>query len=132
MRRINTISSNGDILGGIVFNGRLFGQLALSRCLGDFNLKPYGLIVKPSFMKMEVFDGDYIVIASDGVWDVVNEVLRGEISSAQLENNDIYRTGDDTGFDVTSSTSNNADFYAIAGIDYIKQAFISANNYRLI
>lgn len=59
--------------GGLVFNGRLFGQLALSRALGDFNLKPNGLITKPSFFKKEVSEGDFIVACSDGVWDVVSE-----------------------------------------------------------
>ena len=61
-------------LGGMVFNSRLFGQLALSRALGDYSLKPYGLSATPSMYKYNVSEKDtYVVIASDGVWDVVSE-----------------------------------------------------------
>ena len=61
-------------MGGMVFNSRLFGQLALSRALGDYSLKPYGLSTTPSMYRHYVSEKDkYVVIASDGVWDVVNE-----------------------------------------------------------
>ena len=60
--------------GGMVFNNRLFGQLALSRALGDYSLKPYGLSATPSLYRHYVGEKDmYVVIASDGVWDVVSE-----------------------------------------------------------
>ena len=61
-------------LGGLVFNGRLFGQLALTRALGDFSLKNNGLISTPSIYKVKILDDDiFIVIASDGVWDALSE-----------------------------------------------------------
>ena len=67
---IDRIKSNE----GIIFNGRLFGQLALSRALGDFSMKGYGLIATPSIYKKTITDKDkYVVICSDGVWDVVEE-----------------------------------------------------------
>ena len=60
--------------GGIVFCGRMFGQLALSRALGDFSLKPHGLIATPSVSYHMVNENDlYIIMASDGVWDVLKE-----------------------------------------------------------
>ena len=61
-------------IGGIIFNGRLFGQLNLSRSLGDFSLKNNGLISTPSIHKHKISEDDsYIIIASDGIWDVLNE-----------------------------------------------------------
>lgn len=61
-------------IGGIIFNGRLFGQLILSRALGDFSLKNIGLISTPSIHKHKISEDDsYIIIASDGIWDVLNE-----------------------------------------------------------
>ena len=78
-------------VGGIVFNGRLFGQLALSRALGDFSMKAYGLICTPSIHKHIINDKDkYVVIASDGVWDEVKEkeisemCIDGDISCEAL------------------------------------------------
>ncbi len=61
-------------LGGLIFNGRLFGQLVLSRALGDFSLKNNGLISIPSIHKILLNEDDcFIVIASDGIWDVLSE-----------------------------------------------------------
>ena len=60
--------------GRIVFCGRMFGQLALSRALGDFSLKPHGLIATPSVSYHMVNENDlYVIMASDGVWDVLKE-----------------------------------------------------------
>ena len=59
---------------GLIFNGRLFGQLTLTRALGDFSLKNNGLISTPSIYKVKILDDDvFIVIASDGVWDTLSE-----------------------------------------------------------
>jgi serine/threonine protein phosphatase PrpC len=61
-------------LGGIVFNGRMFGQLALSRALGDHAMKKYGLCPRPAIHKHFINEKDkYIVVCSDGVWDVIEE-----------------------------------------------------------
>ena len=71
-------------IGGIIFNGRLFGQLNLSRSLGDFSLKNNGLISTPSIHKHKISEDDiYIIIASDGIWDVLNEEF---ISNLCIEN----------------------------------------------
>ena len=59
-------------VGGVVFNARVFGQLALSRALGDHAMKKYGVICTPHIYKHIVTEKDkYIVLCSDGVWDVV-------------------------------------------------------------
>lgn len=65
-------------------NGRIGGQQAITRSLGDFEMKKYGVIAEPEFIRRQVFAGDeFVIIATDGLWDVVddqtavNEVLKG-------------------------------------------------------
>ena len=60
--------------GGKITKNRVMGQLVLSRCLGDLYCKKYGVSNIPdiSINKLEK-NIKYIVIASDGVWDVVQE-----------------------------------------------------------
>ena len=61
-------------VGGIVFNGRVFGQLALSRALGDHAMKKYGVICLPNIVKHLISQKDrFIVLCSDGVWDVLSD-----------------------------------------------------------
>ena len=60
--------------GGIVFGGRVYGSLMLTRTFGDNEYKKYGVICKPHINKIEIDSNNkYIIIASDGVWDVMNE-----------------------------------------------------------
>jgi serine/threonine protein phosphatase PrpC len=60
--------------GGIIFGGRVFGSLILSRALGDFALKKYGVICTPHINKHFITDRDkYVIVASDGVWDVITD-----------------------------------------------------------
>lgn len=75
--------------GGVVFAGRVYGQLMLSRAFGDWELKPYGVINVPHVLRMEIDMNDkYVVIASDGVWDVFEDediqkmVVNGEGTNA--------------------------------------------------
>lgn len=57
--------------GGMVFQGRVFGQLILTRAFGDVEFKKYGVSSVPSISKIELnSDILYVLIASDGVWDV--------------------------------------------------------------
>jgi serine/threonine protein phosphatase PrpC len=60
--------------GGIVFRGRVYGVLMLSRAFADWEFKNYGVICEPHFCKVELNDFDkYVIIASDGVWDVFSD-----------------------------------------------------------
>lgn len=60
--------------GGVVFSGRVFGTLALTRTLGDIEMKNYGVLCTPSISKHIISEESlFAIIASDGVWDVVNE-----------------------------------------------------------
>ena len=65
--------------GGIVFRERVFGTLMLTRSFGDKEMKKYGVLSTPDvYIKNVEKDDLFIVIASDGVWDVVeeNEILK--------------------------------------------------------
>lgn len=61
--------------GASVYNGRVFGQLAVSRSFGDFSYKKHGVIVVPTITVHRVSpeDGNFLVIASDGIWDTVDD-----------------------------------------------------------
>ena len=60
--------------GGIVFQGRIFGKLILTRTLGDKEMKKYGVIPEPDFFIKKIEEDDFfVIIASDGIWDVINE-----------------------------------------------------------
>ena len=58
-----------------VFNGRVLGCLALTRTFGDTDYKEFQISCEPYITKISINKDNikYIVIASDGVWDVVNE-----------------------------------------------------------
>ena len=61
--------------GGIIVNGRVYGILMLSRSFGDFLTKDFGVIVTPHVIKYEITEDDlYCVIASDGVWDAIEDI----------------------------------------------------------
>ena len=60
--------------GGVIYNGRIYGVLMLSRCFGDWNIKNYGVSCEPHIAKIELNEDDlYLVIASDGVWDYMKD-----------------------------------------------------------
>jgi serine/threonine protein phosphatase PrpC len=54
-------------------NGETQGGLALSRALGDFCQKDFGLISVPDVTQREISNRDkFVILATDGVWDVVS------------------------------------------------------------
>lgn len=65
-------------VGGSIINGRLAGNLLITRSLGDFDLREYGLISKPDIKESELFKNKLVILASDGVWDVITreEVIK--------------------------------------------------------
>lgn len=58
--------------GGSIINGRLAGNLLITRSLGDLDLREYGLISTPDIKESELFKNKLIIIASDGIWDVID------------------------------------------------------------
>lgn len=80
--------------GGKVFWGRVNGKLAVSRALGDFvhkgeeNVKPEGQMVTclPEMKVFERKDEDqFIVLACDGIWDVLSNEDVCNLVLAQLD-----------------------------------------------
>jgi serine/threonine protein phosphatase PrpC len=58
--------------GGFIKNNRLNGILAMTRSLGDINLKNKGLICYPDIITSKITQNiKYFVIASDGLYDVM-------------------------------------------------------------
>ena len=69
-KEVERIKKNG----GIVFYGRVFGTLMLTRSIGDREMKKYGVCSEP-YVNIQKIENDdlFIILASDGVWDVINE-----------------------------------------------------------
>jgi protein phosphatase PTC1 len=60
--------------GGIVLENRVGGTLAITRAFGDHSLKREGVTAKPFINKHAIRPFDkFLVIASDGVWDVLED-----------------------------------------------------------
>jgi len=62
--------------GQVIFAGcwRVQGDLAVSRAFGDMHLKRYGVTARPELTSFTLYDDDvYLILASDGLWDVVDE-----------------------------------------------------------
>lgn len=59
--------------GGKIIKNRFLGQLILSRTLGDLHAKKYGITPSPSVSVSDISKSTkYIILASDGVWDVLS------------------------------------------------------------
>jgi len=59
--------------GGKISKNRVMGQLILTRTLGDLYVKQFGVINTPDISVNEITTNiKYVVIASDGVWDVID------------------------------------------------------------
>jgi serine/threonine protein phosphatase PrpC len=74
--------------GGIVRHGRVGGQLSVSRSLGDHRLKSSGVSCVPDVCSCELSDEYAVVIASDGLWDALEDddvrVILGSCIDAAL------------------------------------------------
>ncbi len=59
--------------GSIIFN-RVNGELIVTRAFGDHKLKESGVSHEPSIYKKILNDDDkWLIMASDGIWDVISE-----------------------------------------------------------
>lgn len=71
--------------GGMVRNGRVGGQLSVSRSLGDHHLKHSGVSCRPDVCSCEVADYRALVIASDGLWDALEDEDAGKVITDCVE-----------------------------------------------
>jgi serine/threonine protein phosphatase PrpC len=60
--------------GGYIVKGRVSGSLAVSRALGDLELKTQGVSNVPDIEEIEITNKtNFLIIASDGLWDVCED-----------------------------------------------------------
>lgn len=68
--------------GGVIEDDRVGGIIAVTRSIGDFDLKNKGLICEPHITKILIeHTHKFLVIASDGIWDVITPEEVFKISS---------------------------------------------------
>ena len=78
--------------GGIVFRERVFGTLMLTRSFGDKEMKKYGVLSTPDIFCHNIEDDDlFVIIASDGVWDVVEEEEILKMSQEKISSSDFSK-----------------------------------------
>lgn len=74
--------------GGAIMNGRLAGNLMVTRSLGDFDMQKYGLVATPDVFEHHMEPNEVFLIASDGIWDTISkenlEKLAGDIFNGSL------------------------------------------------
>jgi len=59
--------------GGFIINGRVNGQIVITRSLGDHLMKDY-IIAEPFLHSEKLTDKDtFLIVACDGLWDVVED-----------------------------------------------------------
>ena len=80
---VDTLKSKGVA----VFMGRVFGSLNLTRSFGDTEFKKDGITSTPYIKKIfsDKNDVKYLIIASDGIWDVVDNKTLFQISKELKE-----------------------------------------------
>uniref|UniRef100_A0A7S0FXG6 Protein-serine/threonine phosphatase n=1 Tax=Pyrodinium bahamense TaxID=73915 RepID=A0A7S0FXG6_9DINO len=71
--------------GGLVRHGRVGGQLIVSRSLGDHHLKGCGVSCVPEVHESDVGGDRALVIASDGLWDGLQDAEAGEVVDRCVE-----------------------------------------------
>ena len=71
---------------GLIFNGRVFGSLSVTRAIGDFDFKDAGVVAIPTISKEKICDkSKFVILASDGLWDVISKDDAFEMSK-NMEN----------------------------------------------
>lgn len=77
---------------GLIFQGRVFGSLMLTRSFGDKEYKKYGVMASPDFF-CEIIKDDYLyaIIASDGVWDIVSKDNLFQLSKKNMSSIDFSK-----------------------------------------
>lgn len=78
-------------LGGKIIKGRVNGVLMVTRSLGDHIVSEHGVISEPYTEKIILNKKEdyYLIIASDGIWDVINEDSLNKFGFGNLSCKDI-------------------------------------------
>ena len=76
--------------GGKVIEGRLNEVIMISRAIGDMDQKKKGLSCVPYYTKIDInIQDNFCVIASDGIWDCIDEDSLFVLANEILENNSV-------------------------------------------
>lgn len=59
--------------------------VAMTRAFGDFNLQATGLIANPGTCARTMKPGEFIIIASDGIWDVLSDKEVAEFVKGRID-----------------------------------------------
>mmetsp|Transcript_40591 Transcript_40591/g.93193 ORF Transcript_40591/g.93193 Transcript_40591/m.93193 type:complete len:157 (-) Transcript_40591:365-835(-) len=81
--------------GRVLFAGcwRVQGDLAVSRAFGDVHLKKFGVSAQPELKSYTIGAQDaWLLLASDGLWDVVDEQMCGNACARARDPLDAART----------------------------------------
>jgi protein phosphatase 1L len=65
--------------GGFVYRARANGVLAVSRAMGNRHLKQFGVSSAPDVVRVDTRSSVAIILATDGLWDVVSNEDAGEL-----------------------------------------------------
>jgi len=78
-------------LGGFLTpNGRIFGKIAIARAVGDADFYPY-VTSDPFIFHVEITEAHkFLIIACDGLWDVVSDEQAVQIVSEYFEKHNTY------------------------------------------
>jgi len=61
--------------GGVLLKNRLEGELAISRSIGDINFKAF-MSSEPDIFVYEITEADdYLILATDGFWNVNRKII---------------------------------------------------------
>ncbi|OVA01953.1 Protein phosphatase 2C (PP2C)-like domain [Macleaya cordata] len=97
-----------EAAGGRVINWngyRVLGVLATSRSIGDHYLKPYVISVPEVTITRRNESDEFMILASDGLWDVLSNEVACDVARRCLEGRIIRRFSSDTTTITTSSGS---------------------------
>ena len=76
--------------GGMIMEDRVSGSLAITRAFGDHSLKRDGVSAKPHIRRHVLRPTDkFLVIGSDGIWDVLEDENACKLSRDQLTTKEI-------------------------------------------
>jgi len=71
---------------------RVAGQLAVTRALGDLALKKEGVLNTPYYRKIVITPKDkYIIMASDGLWDVIDDKGAFDVAKGLKDSQEISK-----------------------------------------
>eukprot|EP00930_Biecheleria_cincta_P056787 TRINITY_DN42841_c0_g1_i1.p1 TRINITY_DN42841_c0_g1~~TRINITY_DN42841_c0_g1_i1.p1 ORF type:complete len:529 (-),score=86.81 TRINITY_DN42841_c0_g1_i1:164-1750(-) len=82
--------------GGVVRNDRVGGQLSVSRSLGDHHLKSRGVSCVPEVRTCSLTGDHALIIASDGLWDALEDCDAGDLLGCCVERAASLHGGDET------------------------------------